>query len=153
MYQIGIFLMISLFEKLKKTLANVSIIFLAAMYLQACGTSMPSKHDPASKSIPLRNLVGLNAAEIIQLLGNPDFRHKELSSEMWQYNNGFCQVNIFIYTEKTWKEITIEEKVENNQDIIFRKNRVEYVDFQKINLTKENKAKCLSFLIDKSEKI
>ncbi|MBV31146.1 MAG: hypothetical protein CMP46_01345 [Rickettsiales bacterium] len=72
---------------------------------------------------------------------------------MWQYNNEFCQVNIFIYTEKTWKEITIEEKVENNQDIIFRKNRVEYIDFQKINLTKENKAKCLSFLIDKSEKI
>ena len=116
--------MISLFEKLKKTLANVSIIFLAAMYLQACGTSMPSKHDPASKSIPLKNLVGLNAAEIIQLLGNPDFRHKELSSEMWQYNNEFCQVNIFIYTEKTWKEIAIEEKVENDQDIIFRKNRI-----------------------------
>ena len=63
---------------------------------------------------------------------------------MWQYNNAFCQVNIFIYTEKTWGEMVMEEEAEGSHDIISKKNRVEYVNFQKINLTKENKAQCLS---------
>ena len=122
------------------------------MYLQGCGSVSVDKPEPNTKKPSLNRLVGLEARQITQLLGSPDFKHKELSSEMWQYNNDFCQLNIFIYTQKSWEVIATEKEIESRKDIVLRKNKVEYVDFQKIDLTEENKTQCLNFLLRRNKK-
>ena len=42
-------------------------------------------------------LVGMDGAEIIRLMGLPDFRRLEPPARIWQYRTKLCIVNIFLY--------------------------------------------------------
>ena len=56
--------------------------------------------EPAAARIPaLPVLTGLGAAEVMALLGEPDFRRREPPAELWQYRSADCVLDVFLYGE------------------------------------------------------
>jgi hypothetical protein len=57
---------------------------------------LPAPHQPA----PLpADLTGLGAAEVLALLGSPDFRRSEPPAELWQYRAAGCILDVFLYRD------------------------------------------------------
>jgi hypothetical protein len=56
--------------------------------------------EPAVARVPaLPVLTGLGAAEVMALLGEPDFRRREPPAELWQYRSADCVLDVFLYGE------------------------------------------------------
>ena len=55
---------------------------------------------PAASRIPeLGKLTGLGAAEVVAMLGQPDFRRSDPPAELWQYRSADCVLDVFLYGE------------------------------------------------------
>lgn len=86
---------------------------LLAMTLAACaaGTPAPAPAPPSAPAVSLAAphpitpprmprltaLRGLKPAEIVALLGEPDFRRAEPPAELWQYRASDCVLDLYFY--------------------------------------------------------
>jgi hypothetical protein len=58
----------------------------------------PARAAPVAIRIPApRSLTGLSAAQVVALLGKPDFRRAEPPAELWQYRGADCVLDLFFY--------------------------------------------------------
>jgi hypothetical protein len=57
----------------------------------------PAPVQPASTPPDFEKLQGLTAAELLRLLGEPDFRRQEPPAEVWQYRGADCVLDLFLY--------------------------------------------------------
>jgi hypothetical protein len=56
--------------------------------------------EPAAARVPeLPVLTGLGPAELVALLGEPDFRRRDPPAELWQYRSADCVLDVFLYGE------------------------------------------------------
>ena len=63
-------------------------------------------------------LVGMDGAEIIKLMGSPDFRRLEPPARIWQYRTMLCIVIIFLYeTDRTVTAEHVESLGQNNTNV------------------------------------
>ena len=44
-------------------------------------------------------LTGMDPAQLIALLGEPDLRRREPPAEFWQYRNADCVLDVFLYAD------------------------------------------------------
>ncbi len=42
--------------------------------------------------------MGLSAGGVTALLGHPDYRRRDKPAEIWQYRNGACVLDLFLYS-------------------------------------------------------
>lgn len=55
---------------------------------------------PAAMRVPeLPVLTGMEPAQVIALLGEPDLRRPEPPAELWQYRDADCVLDVFLYAE------------------------------------------------------
>ncbi|HEX6843130.1 MAG TPA: hypothetical protein VF113_16465 [Stellaceae bacterium] len=60
----------------------------------------PAPAGPAAMRVPeLPVLTGMDPAQVIALLGEPDWRRPEPPAELWQYRNADCVLDVFLYAE------------------------------------------------------
>jgi hypothetical protein len=45
-------------------------------------------------------LTGMDPAQLIALLGEPDFRRPEPPAELWQYRTADCVLDVFLYADR-----------------------------------------------------
>jgi hypothetical protein len=57
-------------------------------------------HRVPGVSLAVDRFQGLLGAELVQLLGKPDFRRRDLDAEIWQYRAGGCILDLFLYPEE-----------------------------------------------------
>jgi hypothetical protein len=60
----------------------------------------PALHPAALRLVLPKGVVGWSAAELVALLGAPDFRRVEPPAELWQYRSADCVLDLFLYAEK-----------------------------------------------------
>jgi len=53
----------------------------------------------AMRVLELPVLAGMEPAQVIALLGEPDLRRPEPPAELWQYRNADCVLDVFLYAE------------------------------------------------------
>jgi hypothetical protein len=75
---------------------------LALLCFAACTTPSPNARLPAE-------LTGLRQAEILALLGEPDFRRSEPPAELWQYRAADCVLDLFFYGGSDGLRVTTAE--------------------------------------------
>jgi hypothetical protein len=56
-----------------------------------------SRH--AARAIDIKDLAGLQPADVVSILGPPDLRRDDPPAELWQYRAADCVVNLFFYSE------------------------------------------------------
>jgi hypothetical protein len=56
---------------------------------------LPAPPPPAMPA----DLTGMGAAEVLALLGSPDFRRSEPPAELWQYRAADCILDVFLYRD------------------------------------------------------
>lgn len=60
----------------------------------------PAPAKPAAMHMPeLPALTGMDPAQLIALLGEPDLRRPEPPAELWQYRDADCVLDVFLYAE------------------------------------------------------
>jgi hypothetical protein len=90
----------------------------AVLLLGACaeipppGASRPDSGRAATASAPASPagpadilaetgaLVGRDAREVVELLGEPGLKRRDPPAEMWQYRAGPCVLDLFLYADK-----------------------------------------------------
>ena len=55
------------------------------------------QHPPRTPEI--KDLAGLQPADVVAILGPPDLRRDEPPAELWQYRAADCVLNLFFYRE------------------------------------------------------
>ncbi len=98
---------------------GIAVALLAGALVAACATRSPEDDvagrvrpattgsvvaaAPATPSSPpapdFQGLVGLSAADLRRLLGEPDFRRQESLAEFWQYRTADCVLDLFLYSD------------------------------------------------------
>jgi hypothetical protein len=53
---------------------------------------------------------GLGGADLVRLLGIPDFRRRDAGAEIWQYQAGTCILDLFLYEDRGEFHVTYAEK-------------------------------------------
>jgi hypothetical protein len=59
----------------------------------------PAPVQSASTPPDFEKLQRLTAAELLRLLGEPDFRRQEPPAEVWQYRGADCVLDLFLYRD------------------------------------------------------
>ncbi|MBU0886338.1 MAG: hypothetical protein KJ904_04165 [Alphaproteobacteria bacterium] len=59
-----------------------------------------SSLPPADMSVPAPSLLGLSSDEVSVLLGKPRYERREAPARIWQYADGRCVLDIFLYPDK-----------------------------------------------------
>lgn len=59
-----------------------------------------SSLPPADMSVPAPSLLGLSSDEVSLLLGQPRYERREAPARIWQYADGRCVLDIFLYPDK-----------------------------------------------------
>lgn len=57
----------------------------------------PVGREPPPEPPKLEELRGLDAAQLIQLLGKPTLQRDEATAQMWQYRSESCVLHLFLY--------------------------------------------------------
>jgi len=66
--------------------------------------------EPAMARPPAAQpLTGLSAAEVVALLGEPDFRRAEPPAELWQYRSADCVLDLFLYGDAAGARVVHSE--------------------------------------------
>lgn len=77
-----------------------AIVALPSATAEAPALPAPTPAEPAAARVPeLPVLTGLDPAELIALLGEPDFRRRDPPAELWQYRSPDCVLDVFLYGE------------------------------------------------------
>ncbi len=62
------------------------------------GASKTSMRDQPKKALPtLHEMIGLDRGQVSALLGKPRFRRQDSPADLWQYGNGKCVLDLFLY--------------------------------------------------------
>lgn len=59
----------------------------------------PPPPPPAKPKITSRQLLGQGGPWVIAKLGDPSFVRSEKTANIWQYKNGHCVLNLFLYVD------------------------------------------------------
>ncbi|MCC7015620.1 MAG: hypothetical protein IT564_00250 [Rhodospirillales bacterium] len=101
-----------------RSLAAAAVALIAA----ACAEVPPSIPAPAPDSgqaaLPAARpetpapadasaLVGRNAREVAELLGEPQLKRRDPPAELWQYRAGPCVLDLFLYADRTGGAATV----------------------------------------------
>jgi hypothetical protein len=91
----------------KRDRALVVFVFLVVGCASPPELATPTPPPPAqiahrvpTVSLAVNRFEGLVDAELVQLLGKPDFRRRDLDAEIWQYRAGICILDLFLYREE-----------------------------------------------------
>jgi hypothetical protein len=57
----------------------------------------PAEREPPPEPPKLEELRGLDAAQLMQLLGKPTLLRDEATAQMWQYRGEACVLHLFLY--------------------------------------------------------
>lgn len=91
------------------------LLIFPALLLTACGAPSPEhpvitpetvRTEPAPPAPPPKpkisgtQLLGQNGAWVTAKLGTPTFVRTEKTANIWQYKNGICVLNLFLYVEQ-----------------------------------------------------
>ncbi len=84
----------------------------ASLLLAGCGeTARPAAPSTVAPTRPaptvLDRVMGLNAAGLAQLFGNPDEDIREGTSRKLQFQSSFCVLDTYLYPGRTGKEPTV----------------------------------------------
>tara|TARA_R110002096_G_scaffold266710_1_gene460302 strand:+ start:95920 stop:96318 length:399 start_codon:yes stop_codon:yes gene_type:complete len=90
------------------------LVFISALLLVACGpeqkladtppapevTPEPlivEKPKPAEPAFQMSNIMGLQKSSVEDILGTPSLKRVEKKSEVWLYDNQFCNAHVYFY--------------------------------------------------------
>lgn len=59
----------------------------------------PAAEPAVARISELPVLTGMGPAELVALLGEPDFRRSEPPAELWQYRSADCVLDVFLYAD------------------------------------------------------
>jgi hypothetical protein len=92
---------------------------MAATELPSAATDIAARTVPpaAAPAAMPANLVGLGPADIVALLGQPDFRRTDPPAELWQYRNADCVLDIFLYGGSGGYRVVHSETRERRQTV------------------------------------
>jgi len=62
-------------------------------------TGVPALAFPQTRAPEIKDLAGLQPADVVSILGAPDLRREEPPAELWQYRAADCVLNLFFYGE------------------------------------------------------
>ena len=96
--------------ELRVRTAALAAAFAIPMALAACaapnGAAMATTAAtyafaaPSAPGAPeIKDLAGLQPADVVSILGPPDLRRDEPPAELWQYRAADCVLNLFFYRE------------------------------------------------------
>ena len=95
--------------KIKPAALAAAFAILAA--LAACATpngaatataalsARPALSPNTARAFEIKDLAGLQPADVVSILGSPDLRRDEPPAELWQYRAADCVLNLFFYSE------------------------------------------------------
>jgi hypothetical protein len=88
-------------------LPRVWLPVAGAALISACGSPQSANTSPApahqqpaqlqQASLDIEKLRGLTAAQLAELLGEPDFVRPEPPAMVWQYRGSECVLDVFLY--------------------------------------------------------
>jgi hypothetical protein len=67
--------------------------------INAVPATLPAPAGPSPGAVGPERYQGLRGAELVQLLGTPDFRRRDAGAEIWQYRAGACILDLFLYED------------------------------------------------------
>ena len=73
-----------------------SVAILPSPDAMARPAAQPVAPPAAAPELRAVELTGLGAAEVLALLGSPDFRRSEPPAELWQYRRTDCILDVFL---------------------------------------------------------
>lgn len=91
------------------------LVLISALFLVACGpeqqladTPPPApevvpepviaeKPKPAEPAFQMSNIMGLQKSSVEDILGTPSLKRVEKRSEVWLYDNQFCNAHVYFY--------------------------------------------------------
>ena len=94
---------------------KLQLVLLSALFLVACGpeqqlTDTPppapetapepmivEKPKPAEPAFQMSNIMGLQKSSVEDILGTPSLKRVEKRSEVWLYDNQFCNAHVYFY--------------------------------------------------------
>lgn len=85
-------------------------IIAAALLLSACGEAVPRPATLSAQPLPrpmpgaLDHVMGLNAAGLTRLFGQPDADVREGSARRLQFESGVCVLDAYLYPPKNGGE-------------------------------------------------
>ncbi len=104
---------------------------LAPALLAGCSAPLPAQVGPAPEAPPtpaaagpppeppseavasripeLGKLAGLDEAELVAMLGQPDFRRSDPPAQLWQYRSADCVLDVFLYSEPSGYRVVHSE--------------------------------------------
>ena len=97
--------------ELRVRAAAIAAAFAIPVALAACAapngattaTRAPSADPALSSTTPrapeIKDLAGLQPADVVSMLGPPDLRRDEPPAELWQYRAADCVLNLFFYSD------------------------------------------------------
>jgi len=68
---------------------------------QPGATDRNSAAQTAKAKVSARQLLGQNDTWLLEHLGEPAFKRADREANIWQYKNGACMLNVFLYADET----------------------------------------------------
>ena len=65
----------------------------------ASAFAAPALSSNPPRPVEIKDLAGLEPADVVSLLGPPDLRRDEPPAKLWQYRAADCVLNLFFYSE------------------------------------------------------
>lgn len=94
---------------------KVILVLISALLLVACGPeqnladtpppvvepapvpAIVEKPKPAEPAFQMSNIMGLQKSSVENILGAPSLKRVEKASEVWLYDNQFCNAHVYFY--------------------------------------------------------
>ena len=108
--------------------ARKAVALLVALLVPAltcaCAASFPMSSSSPGEGAALTGagrqasemgrLAGLDASEVITLVGEPDFRRNDPPAQLWQYRSAACVLDVYLYREGDAYRVTRVESRERS---------------------------------------
>jgi hypothetical protein len=84
-----------------RTLGGPCAAALLGTWLVACAQTEPPSDEvmPPAPAVSAAELIGISAEDLDRKLGQPSLLRRESPAEVWQYRNGTCVLDLFVYEE------------------------------------------------------
>jgi hypothetical protein len=83
--------------------------FATSTVTATAGASSPAPSSHALHASLIRELTGLQPADVVSILGPPDLWRAEPPAELWQYRAADCVLNLFFYSDAGGSHLTHAE--------------------------------------------
>jgi hypothetical protein len=94
-----------LFQRFLRLLAGLLLcgsMSVSASMAAAAGPDNPAKAAaaPVAPVVPEPSFMGLDAGQVLTLLGAPSFKRSENGAKVWQYVEKGCVLNLFLFIKQ-----------------------------------------------------